>query len=96
MPIYRRKSHRKLCCIARGNLRLFTGESRIGNYLQSILTTIKPDKNYKLPMQEYLKSSLLTTREKQLAFALRSGSYNLKVNYKSRFDKDMKCRNSYI
>ena len=43
-------------------------------------------------MQEYLKSSLLTTREKQLTFALRSGSYNLKVNYKSRFDKDMKCR----
>ena len=69
-----------------------SGKSKI----QSILTTIKPDKNYKLPMQEYLKSSLLTTREKQLAFALRSGSYNLKVNYKSRFDKDMKCRNSYI
>ena len=56
------------------------------------MRTVKPDKNYKLPMQEYLKTSLLSTREKQHAFALRNRSYNIKVNYKNRFDNNMTCR----
>ena len=43
-------------------------------------------------MQEYLKTSLLSTREKQHAFALRNRSYNIKVNYKNRFDNNMTCR----
>ena len=60
--------------------------------IQNILRLVKPDKNYKLPMQDYLKTTLFSTREKKHAFALRNRSYNIKANYKNRFDHDMKCR----
>ena len=60
--------------------------------MQNIIKELKHDKNFKIPMQPYLKSKLLTTIEKQNLFNLRNRSYNLKSNYKTQYDNDMKCR----
>ena len=39
-----------------------------------------------------MKTNYLTTFQKQSLFSLRSRSYNLKSNYKSLHEEDMKCR----
>ena len=65
-----------------------TNKSKILN----ILKTVQFDKNSKITMQPYLKSQTLTTLEKQHLFSLRNRSYNLKTNYRSQFENDMKCR----
>ena len=60
--------------------------------IQNILKSVQIDKNFKIPMQPYLKSQILTTVEKQHLFSLRNRSYNLKSNYKTLYDNDMSCR----
>ena len=59
--------------------------------VQNILKFIRPDKNFKIRMQPYLKSEVITTCMKQQLFSLRNRSYNLKCNYKSLYDNDMTC-----
>ena len=53
---------------------------------------MKLDKRGKIRAQEYLKTSKLSTIEKQMLFALRTHSYDVKSNYKSFHKDDMKCR----
>ena len=43
-------------------------------------------------MQPYLRSTLLSTKEKQTLFALRSRSLPLKANQKSMFKDNLICR----
>ena len=59
---------------------------------QDILKSLKPNKIWKIPMQEYLKSNQLTTAQKKHLFYLRSFSYDLKSNYKNQFGDKMSCR----
>ena len=60
--------------------------------VQNILKNLKLDKRGKIRAQEYLKTSKLSTIEKQMLFALRTHSYDVKSNYKSFHKDDMKCR----
>ena len=60
--------------------------------VQHILRSVQPDKKFKLPIQPYLKSQVITTVMKQQLFSLRNRSYDLKSNYKSLYVNDMICR----
>ena len=59
---------------------------------QHLIVHVKPNKNWRIPMQSYLKSASLSIFQKQCLFLLRSKSYNLKSNMKSQFEDDMNCR----
>ena len=58
----------------------------------NILATIKPDSNFKFPMQPYLRSKEISTVEKQNLFQLRNFSYNVKSFRKTQYENDMICR----
>ena len=66
-------------------------ESRKSN-AQDLIKHVKPDKNWRIPVQTYLKSASLSIFQKQCLFLLRSRSYNVKSNMKSQFEDDMRCR----
>ena len=53
---------------------------------------MRPGDNWKLPLKEYLKTDLLTTEEKQVLFSLRCREYDVKTNYKNKYEEDMTCR----
>ena len=53
-------------------------------------------KNFKVLMQPYLKSNLITIKQKQALFSLRNRTYDVKSNFKTMFDNDMSCRNCSI
>ena len=59
---------------------------------QELIKKLTHNKSWKVPVQEYLFSNDLSTKEKQQLFSLRSKSYNLKSNMKNQFDEDMSCR----
>ena len=59
---------------------------------QDLIANVKPDKNWRIPVQPYLKSASLKIFQKQCLFLLRSRSYNVKSNMKSQFEDDMRCR----
>jgi hypothetical protein len=42
-------------------------------------------------MQEYLRSNLITTKEKILLFSMRSRTNDLKWNYKEKYKQDLSC-----
>ena len=46
--------------------------------------------SYKL--QNYLQTNLLTTKQKQLLFALRTRSVDVKTNYRSMYQFNIQCR----
>ena len=60
--------------------------------IQNILQNLRPGENWKLPLKEYLKTNLLTTEEKQVLFSLRCREYDVKTNYKNKYEEDMTCR----
>ena len=60
--------------------------------VQQILNTIRLDKNYNLEMQPYLKSNVLTTQLKQLLYSLRTRNFDVKTNYRTMHEADMRCR----
>ena len=60
--------------------------------VQNTKNTLKHDNNFKIPMQPYLRTNELTTYKKQALFSLRNRSYNLKSNYRSMYEEDMRCR----
>ena len=60
--------------------------------VQNTKNTLKHDNNFKIPMQPYLRTNELTTYKKQALFSLRNRSYNLKSNYCSMYEEDMRCR----
>ena len=60
--------------------------------VQNIIKDLRPDKKWKLPMKEYLKTNLITTEAKQTLFSLRSREYDIKTNYKKKYEDDMRCR----
>ena len=60
--------------------------------IQNIIQNLRPNKNWKLPITEYLKTNLLTTEEKKLLFSLRCIEYDFKSNYKTKYQEDMRCR----
>ena len=49
-------------------------------------------KSKKLETQTYLLTSLLTTSQRQLLFSLRTKSYDVKSNYKKKYEHNMTCR----
>ena len=49
-------------------------------------------KSNKLETQSYLLTPKLTTSHRQLLISLRTRSYDVKSNYKKRYDPDMICR----
>ena len=57
--------------------------------------TLKHDKQFKIIMQPYLKTNDLTTNQKQALFSLRNRSFNLKSNYKTQYEYDMRCRTCF-
>ena len=48
-----------------------------------LITKSQLNQDYKLPMQQYLQTSELTTEAKKILFSLRCREFNLKSNYKS-------------
>ena len=65
-------------------------KSKVSRIVESIDKT--KVREYKLPIQEYLKTNDLSKEMKIVLFSLRSREYDLKVNYKSMYENNMQCR----
>ena len=60
--------------------------------VENVKKTMIIDKRFKIQMQPYLKSNELSTKQKQALFSLRNRTYNLKCNYRTMYEDDMRCR----
>ena len=57
--------------------------------LQNIIKNTSQGKNGASILQPYLKTTLLTTEQKQTLFSLRCRNYNVKSNYKTKYENNM-------
>ena len=67
-----------------------SNKSKVSGIIESMDKTI--NRQYKIPLQKYLKTNELSTERKKILFSLRSREYDLKVNYKSMYENNMQCR----
>ena len=60
--------------------------------VENVKKTMRIDKHFKIQMQSYLKTNCISTAHKQALFSLRNRTYNLKCNFKTMYQNDMRCR----
>ena len=60
--------------------------------VEKVKRTINVDKHFKIQMQPYLKTNIISTSHKQALFSLRNRTYNLKCNYRTMHENDIGCR----
>ena len=65
-------------------------KTKVSGIIESM--KLPSNKQFKIPIQEYLKTNKLSTETKKTFFSLRSRQYNIKTNYKTMYENDMKCR----